>query len=98
MCGHGVGLRLHEPPACAEQNGWMGLYCSRPGMTIAIEPMIGIGTTKSRIKNDGWTLVMDNGKSSSHFEHTIFNNRWRSGDFNKRRTKWHLLNGSEERY
>lgn len=72
MCGHGVGLRLHEPPAVPNRtDGWDCTAVLRPGMTIAIEPMIGIGTTKSRIKNDGWTLVMDNGKSSSHFEHTI---------------------------
>jgi methionyl aminopeptidase len=72
MCGHGVGLKLHQPPVVPNRTeGWDCTAILKPGMTIAIEPMVGIGTTKARIKNDGWTLVMENGKSASHFEHTV---------------------------
>lgn len=72
MCGHGIGSQLHESPSIPNRtDGWDCSAVLYPGMTIAIEPMVGIGTSKARITNDGWTLVMDNGKSSSHFEHTV---------------------------
>lgn len=72
MCGHGVGAKLHELPSIPNKvNGCDPNPFLTSGMTIAIEPMVGMGTTKVRVKNDGWTLVTDNGKNSSHFEHTV---------------------------
>jgi len=72
LCGHGVGIHLHEPPAIPNKiEGWNCSPVLKSGMTIAIEPMVALGTSKARIANDGWTLVTDNGKSASHFEHTI---------------------------
>lgn len=43
----------------------------KPGMTLAIEPMINMGTHAVNVLNDGWTVVTADGKPSAHFEHTI---------------------------
>jgi methionyl aminopeptidase len=43
----------------------------KPGLVIAIEPMINLGSEKVRILEDGWTVVTADGKPSAHFEHTI---------------------------
>jgi methionyl aminopeptidase len=43
----------------------------KPGLVIAIEPMINLGTEKVRVLEDGWTVVTLDGKPSAHFEHTI---------------------------
>lgn len=72
MSGHGVGRRLHEPPLVPNRTeGWDCSAVLSPGMTIAIEPMVGAGTTKIRVRNDGWTVVVEDGMPSSHFEHTV---------------------------
>ena len=42
-----------------------------PGMTLAIEPMVNLGTDKIKILNDGWTAVSLDGSPSAHFEHTV---------------------------
>lgn len=71
LCGHGVGKYLHEPPSVpnfGKRNTGAKL---KNGMTIAIEPMINIGEYKVRTKNDGWTIVTNDGLASAHFEHTI---------------------------
>ena len=77
MTGHGVGLRLHESPVVpnAVPPGIKDLSATNDmlvaGMTIAVEPMACMGSTKCRIKNDGWTIVMEDGFSAAHFEHTL---------------------------
>jgi methionyl aminopeptidase len=43
----------------------------KTGMVIAVEPMINIGTYKTKVLKDGWTVVTADGKSSAHFEHSI---------------------------
>jgi methionyl aminopeptidase len=43
----------------------------KPGLVIAIEPMINLGTEKVRVLSDGWTVVTLDGRPSAHFEHTI---------------------------
>ena len=70
-CGHGVGFSQHEEPQIPNyifsgQNPRL-----RPGMVLAIEPMINIGTWKTRVLDDGWTVVTKDGKDSAHFEYTI---------------------------
>ncbi len=71
LCGHGVGKNLHEEPQIPN----FGLRNSGPlikdGMTLAIEPMINIGTYRVKVENDGWTVVTDDSKPSAHYEHTI---------------------------
>ena len=69
--GHGVGKELHEEPN-VPNFGTAGrgvrIY---PGMTLAIEPMINMGTHQVRMLNDGWGVVTADGKLSAHYEHSI---------------------------
>jgi methionyl aminopeptidase len=71
LCGHGVGRSLHEAPNVpnyGRQNSGMKLT---EGMTIAIEPMVNLGTHKVRTAQDGWTILTYDGAPSAHFEHTV---------------------------
>ena len=71
FCGHGIGRALHEDPPVLNyvQNGKGPKI--KPGLVIAIEPMINLGTEKVKILSDGWTVVTLDGRPSAHFEHTI---------------------------
>ncbi|MBI2873210.1 MAG: type I methionyl aminopeptidase [Chloroflexi bacterium] len=69
--GHGIGRLLHEEPQVPNY-GPPGLgVLLRPGMTIAIEPMVNLGTWETRVLGDDWTVVTADGSLSAHFEHTI---------------------------
>ena len=71
FCGHGIGRALHEdPPVLNYVQSGKGLKI-KPGLVIAIEPMIYLGTDKVKVLADGWTVVTLDGKPSAHFEHTI---------------------------
>ena len=69
--GHGLGRELHEEPEIPNW-GKVGrgarLYS---GMTVAIEPMVNLGTEDVRVLNDGWTVVTCDGKLSAHYENSI---------------------------
>ena len=69
--GHGVGADLHEEPEIPNY-GRPGrgarLY---PGMTLAIEPMVNVGTENVKVLRDGWTVVTADGKLSAHYENSI---------------------------
>jgi methionyl aminopeptidase len=69
--GHGIGTGLHEAPEIP--NFYQGERTVRllPGMVLAIEPMVNIGTHKVKVLRDGWTVVTSNKKPSAHFEHSI---------------------------
>ena len=66
LCGHGIGTALHEAP----EVGRKGVRL-RPGMTLAIEPMINIGTHEVDWLDDDWTVVTRDGSLSAHYENTI---------------------------
>ena len=69
--GHGVGQNLHEDPEVPNfgtAGRGMRLYT---GMTIAIEPMINIGSPDVKVLSDGWTVVTADGGLSAHYEHTV---------------------------
>ena len=71
MCGHGVGRKLHEDPEVPNfgRRGTGPLL--RNGMTIAIEPMINMGSKNIITERDGWTTRTRDRKPSAHFEHSI---------------------------
>ncbi len=69
--GHGIGREMHEEPQIPNF-GKPGVGKRlKVGMTFALEPMVNIGTWKTRVLDDRWTVVTDDGSLSAHFEHTI---------------------------
>lgn len=71
LCGHGVGKYLHEEPQIPNYGKKGSGPLLKNGMTLAIEPMINMGTYKVHVADDGWTVTTADGKPSAHFEHTI---------------------------
>lgn len=69
--GHGVGQRLHEDPAVPHYGPPGKGPVLKPGMVLAIEPMINIGSRYVKTLADDWTVVTQDGKMCAHFEHTI---------------------------
>ncbi len=69
--GHGVGRTMHEEPQVPNFVDGKASPKLRPGMTIAIEPMVNAGSANVKILNDGWTVVTQDGSLSAHFEHTV---------------------------
>jgi methionyl aminopeptidase len=69
--GHGVGRSMHEEPQVPNFVDGKSSPKLRPGMTIAIEPMVNAGKPAVEILNDGWTVVTRDGLPSAHFEHTV---------------------------
>jgi methionyl aminopeptidase len=71
LVGHGVGTHLHEdPPVPNFGRKGMGAIL-KPGMVMAIEPMVNQGAFDVRTLSDNWTVVTKDGKLSAHFEHTV---------------------------
>jgi len=71
MVGHGVGVAMHEPPEIPNFGKRGAGEKIRPGMTLAIEPMVNLGGYATQILPDGWTVVAADGSPSAHFEHTV---------------------------
>ncbi len=69
--GHGVGAQLHEEPEVPNFGAAGRGPRMLPGMTLAIEPMVNVGTHEVRILRDGWTVVTTDGKLSAHYENTV---------------------------
>jgi methionyl aminopeptidase len=69
--GHGVGRKLHEEPQIPNFGKANSGPVLRPGMTLAIEPMVNEGTEEIRILKDGWTAVTADRRDSAHFEHVV---------------------------
>lgn len=69
--GHGIGTRLHEEPQVPNfVTGRRGPRL-RPGMVLALEPMVNAGTHEVKVLEDGWTAVTADGLPSAHFEHSV---------------------------
>jgi methionyl aminopeptidase len=71
MVGHGVGVSMHEPPEIPNFGRRGTGERIKPGMTLAIEPMVNAGGYKTKTLSDGWTIVTADGSLSAHFEHTV---------------------------
>ncbi|MBU0495780.1 MAG: type I methionyl aminopeptidase [Chloroflexi bacterium] len=69
--GHGIGRHLHEDPHIPNIGEPRRGLRLRSGMTLALEPMLAIGTAQTRVLDDVWTVVTRDGGLSAHFEHTI---------------------------
>lgn len=69
--GHGVGRAVHEKPEVPNYVDGKASARLRPGMTIAIEPMVNAGGAAVKVLSDGWTAVTRDGSLSAHFEHTV---------------------------
>ncbi|MBX3419673.1 MAG: type I methionyl aminopeptidase [Pirellulaceae bacterium] len=75
MVGHGIGQNLHEPPQVPNlyDSEWAARedFELRPGIVIAVEPMVNVGTPRLREMPDRWTQVSADRSLTAHFEHTI---------------------------
>ena len=69
--GHGIGQEMHEAPQVPNYVIDDYDYELKPGIVIAIEPMLTMGTYEVKQLGDGWTVVTRDGKLSAHFEHTV---------------------------
>ena len=69
--GHGVGRALHEDPQISNHGDPGRGPVIKPGLVVAIEPMVNVGDWRTRVLADGWTVVTADGSLSAHFEHTI---------------------------
>jgi len=69
--GHGIGREMHEPLQIPNFGTPGYGIVLKPGMTFALEPMLNIGTWRTKVLADQWTVVTEDGKLSAHFEHTI---------------------------
>lgn len=69
--GHGLGKSLHEEPAVLNFVGNGRGILLKPGLVLAIEPMVNQGTDKVIVLADGWTVVTRDHKCSAHFEHSV---------------------------
>lgn len=69
--GHGIGRDMHEPPQVPNYGPPGRGPRLRPGMTLAIEPMVNMGTHEVEVLADQWTVVTKDGMYSAHFEHTV---------------------------
>lgn len=71
LVGHGIGRQMHEDPQVPNYGPPGRGVRLRPGITLAIEPMVNAGTHHVKVLEDQWTVVTVDGKPSAHFEHTV---------------------------
>jgi len=69
--GHGVGRQMHEGPQVPNYGIAGRGMILRPGMTIALEPMVLVGTNRTRVMPDQWTVVSGDGSLTAHYEHSV---------------------------
>lgn len=73
--GHGIGREMHEDPQVPNFSSrslrGSGDFAIQPGLVIAIEPMVNMGSKRVKMLNDQWTQVTADGRPSAHFEHTV---------------------------
>jgi methionyl aminopeptidase len=69
--GHGVGRQMHEGPSVPNYGVPGRGMVLRPGMTIALEPMVLIGTPATKVLKDGWAVISADRSLTAHFEHSV---------------------------
>ena len=75
LVGHGIGRSLHEEPQVPNFGKPGTGVRLEEGMTLAIEPMVNVGSCEVRTLDDSWTVVTRDGSLSAHFEHTVLSER-----------------------
>lgn len=69
--GHGIGRSLHEDPQVPNYGEPGRGPLMKPGLVVAVEPMVNVGDWETNVLADDWTVVTEDGSLSAHFEHTI---------------------------
>ncbi|NIP22718.1 MAG: type I methionyl aminopeptidase [Gammaproteobacteria bacterium] len=69
--GHGVGREMHEAPQVPNYGRPGRGLALRPGLTLAVEPMVLIGTQRTKVMPDRWTVVSEDGSLTAHYEHSV---------------------------
>ncbi|NPA05837.1 MAG: type I methionyl aminopeptidase [Chloroflexi bacterium] len=69
--GHGVGRSMHEFPMVPNYGRPGEGPVIKPGLTVALEPMVLVGTPRTKVKPDGWTVTSADGSLTAHFEHSV---------------------------
>ncbi|MGL5828454.1 MAG: M24 family metallopeptidase, partial [Angustibacter sp.] len=69
--GHGIGTELHQAPSVPNYRVRDRGPKVRPGLVVAIEPMITLGSAETSVRPDGWTVATADGSRAGHFEHTV---------------------------
>ncbi len=69
--GHGIGRQMHEPLQVPNFGAAGHGPPLKPGLTFALEPMLNVGSWRTQVLADGWTVVTEDRKLSAHFEHTV---------------------------
>lgn len=69
--GHGIGRQMHEDPGIPNYGKEGKGIRLEPGMTLAIEPMVNMGTEEIEVLDDGWTIVTADGSLAAHYENTV---------------------------
>jgi methionyl aminopeptidase len=69
--GHGIGSQMHMDPVVPNYGRAGRGPVLTAGMALAIEPMLALGSSRTRLLDDGWTVVTADGSRAAHFEHTV---------------------------
>jgi len=69
--GHGIGRRMHEEPPVFNYRVRAKGPEVRPGLVVAIEPMVVLGSQETYVKDDGWTVATEDGSAAAHWEHSV---------------------------
>lgn len=69
--GHGIGRSMHEAPPVFNYRVSAKGPEVRPGLVVAIEPMVVLGSPETYVRDDGWTVVTEDGKAAAHWEHSV---------------------------
>ncbi|MFF1878221.1 type I methionyl aminopeptidase [Leifsonia sp. NPDC058230] len=69
--GHGIGRRMHEEPPVFNYRVRAKGPEVKPGLVVAIEPMVVLGGPDTYVKDDGWTVATEDGKAAAHWEHSV---------------------------
>lgn len=69
--GHGIGRRMHEEPPVFNYRVRAKGPEVKPGLVVAIEPMVVLGGPGTYVKDDGWTVATEDGKAAAHWEHSV---------------------------